>query len=90
MYTNETDLAYMKLRTLKIGHVIITPKMLLSLICAFFVQGVGIGATVASTNNSKYALLMCTVISAIIVVYTFSKKQKTELCTQAELKKRTE
>jgi hypothetical protein len=66
----------MKLRTLKIGQVIITPKMSLSLIGAFLILGVGIGATVASSNNSKLALLICSIISIIIVAKTFSEKQK--------------
>jgi len=66
----------MKLKSLKIGQVIITPKMLLSLIGAFLILGMGIGATSASPNNSKFALLVCTIISLVIVVYTFLKKEK--------------
>ena len=75
-YTNKQNLYIMKLKPLKIGQLTITPKMLLSLIGALFIQGMGIGATVASTNNSKLALLVCTIISIIIVFYTFSKKRK--------------
>mgnify|MGYP001600471582 CR=1 FL=1 len=68
----------MKLKSLKIGQVIITPKMLLSLIGAFLILGMGIGATAALPNNSKLALLVCTIISLVIVAYTFLKKEKTE------------
>lgn len=66
----------MKLKSIKIGQLTITPKMLLSLIGALFIQGMGIGAAAASTNNSKLALLVCTIISIVIVFYTFSKKPK--------------
>jgi len=66
----------MKLRTLKIGQVIITPKMSLSLIGALLVLGMGIGATAASYNNSQFALLICLIISVTIIAKTFYKKQK--------------
>ena len=61
----------MKLETLKIGQVIITPKMSLLLIGAFLVLGMGIRATVASSNNSQFALLICSIVSVIIIVKTF-------------------
>ncbi len=67
----------MKLRPLKIGQVVITPKILVALIGAFLVLGIGIGVTVASPNNSQFALFVCTIISIIIVAYTFLKNQKT-------------
>lgn len=66
----------MKLKPLKIGQVIITPKMLIALIVALFILGIGIGVTVASMDNSKSTLLICTIISIVIVVYTFSKGEK--------------
>lgn len=31
----------------------------------------GIGATVASSNNSQFALLICSIVSVIIIVKTF-------------------
>lgn len=66
----------MKLRPIKIGQVFITPKMLFAIIGAFFILGIGIGVTVASPENSKFALLGCAIISIAIVVYTFSKNKK--------------
>jgi hypothetical protein len=67
----------MKLKPLKIGQVTITPKMLLALIGALFILGVGIGVTVASASNSKFALLICTIVSLLIVVYAVSNNKKT-------------
>ena len=63
----------MKLPTLKIGQLIITPKMLFSIAFAFFIVGLGIGATVASNGNSLIALLFCSIISVFIIIYTFFK-----------------
>jgi membrane protein implicated in regulation of membrane protease activity len=68
----------MKLKPLKIGQVIITPKMLIALIGAIFILGIGIGVTLVSKDNSKFALFICIIISVAIVVYTFSKGKKTE------------
>ncbi|MBX2815182.1 MAG: hypothetical protein KTR24_04265 [Saprospiraceae bacterium] len=64
----------MKLRPLKIGQLTITPKMLLLLIGALFILGIGIGATAARPNDSKSALVVCTGISMAIVGYTFLRK----------------
>jgi hypothetical protein len=61
----------MKLKPLRIRQLIITPKILLSLIGAFLILGMGIGATAASPNNSQFTLLFCSIISLIIVVKTF-------------------
>ena len=65
----------MKLRTLKIGKLIITPKMLSVFIFACFIQGIGIGASVASPNNSQFALVSCSIISLIILLSSFSRKK---------------
>ncbi|WP_343913775.1 hypothetical protein [Aquimarina litoralis] len=63
----------MKLKSLKVGSVIITPKILISTFGALFILGMGIGATVPSSNNSKFALFICTLISSIKIMYAFSK-----------------
>ena len=67
---------FIKLKPLKIGQVIITPKMLISLIVALFILGIGIGVTVASPNNSQFTLFICSIISIILIVYTFLKNKK--------------
>jgi hypothetical protein len=72
----------MKLRTLKIGPMKITPKMLKLYMGSLFIQGMGIGLAVASTgdSNSTYSpnlfILVCTIISIIMVFYAFSRKEK--------------
>jgi hypothetical protein len=65
----------MKSRPLKIGQVIVTTKMLTALLGALFILGVGIGVTVASPDNSKFALFICAIISLVVVVFAFSKRE---------------
>ena len=66
----------MKLKSLKLGNVEIKPKTLIALIGALLIFGIGIGATVASPNDSRFALIACSIISLAIVVYTFSRNRK--------------
>jgi hypothetical protein len=63
----------MKLRSLKIGSLIISPKMLMAIMAAFFIAGIGIGVTVVSPGSSKLALLMCSILSIGILSYALSK-----------------
>lgn len=71
---------FMKLKTLKIEQFNVTPKMLIAFIGALFILGIGIGATVASPNTSKFALficlIVCLIVSITIVLYTFLKIKK--------------
>jgi len=57
----------MKLGPLKIGQVVIATKMLLSLICALLVLGIGIGTTIALPDNSQFTLLVCSSMSLLII-----------------------
>ena len=66
----------MKLISLKIGQITITTNMLISLVGALFILGIGIGVTVASPNNSKFALFICAIISIAIVAITFLKNKQ--------------
>ncbi len=72
----------MKLKTLKIGQASITPKMLKVYIGALFIQGMGIGLAVASSNDStstyspKLFILVCSIISIGVIIYASSRKEK--------------
>lgn len=64
----------MKLRPLKIGDLTLRPKMYLSLSGALLIFGMGVGVTVASPGNSKFALILCSLISLAIVFFVFFRK----------------
>jgi hypothetical protein len=64
----------MKLRPIKIGQLTISPKRYLAIAGAFLILGIGIGATIASQSDSKFALFFCTILSIGIVLFSFLKK----------------
>jgi len=72
----------MKLKTLKIGQASIKPKMLTVYIGTLFIQGMGIGLAVASSDDSTSTyspnlfILVCSIISIIVVTYASSRKEK--------------
>ena len=80
--TNNKIVLIMKLKTLKIGQASITPKMLKVYIGALFIQGMGIGLAVASSNDStstyspKLFILVCSIISIGVIIYASSRKEK--------------
>lgn len=64
----------MKLKPFKVGQLTVIPRMQLLLIAALFILGLGIGATAASPNASKIALLFCCIVSLFLILYAFLKK----------------
>ncbi len=69
----------MKLKPVKIGQLILAPKTILTLLSALLVLGIGIGVTVASGKSADFFLFGCTIISILLIAYSFLKLNKTNL-----------
>jgi hypothetical protein len=64
------------MKPIKIGDLIITPKVFFGILFALFIIGLGIGSSVASGGESKFALLICAIISIAVIVRYLIKLKK--------------